>query len=698
MKRQLATLALILAALPVLASVPQNTIDLDTQHPETQWAISVFAGATPLIRGNLYTDGIKWKPSSGWSGFLWYGTNADWNATSSVHVAGTYATNVAYADFQATGGTFPLTGVYYGGVVMTNASQMIEWGLGTITVRTSGGIVSTGALQLAGSLYADHVTSTSNPHATTAAQVGAEPAATNAGSSGMVLTKAGNGSNYWSLAGSGIGTITGVGVSGGLLTGGGTTGAVTIGLSTQAVRDATAAAYLSATGSTQFATSNQGARADTAYAWGNHGTGGYFKADGNVPMAGNLNLSGWELIGGYRMETHDLYGKEVNGEYGTISNFSFHGNGSGLTNLNAATTGQGARADSAYNWGNHGTNGYLNETVVGESSGVDWLEIVQESPPPGPRLAGGLRVVPEYGVPQWHYWNRIAWDGGAVPQCNYTSLRETMTPVLYPMTLRRIAGSNVVFEGSISAPVLYGGTLNINTANVTRLFGNGAGLTNLSGAAIAAAGGLTNAAAFATATQGGYADGWHSASGTVVAGSAAGATALQPAGNGSQLTGITASQVGADAAGAAAAVTNGGWTGTLASGAPVTNGIVRGPSTFTPLTNNQTGVTLSGTFSGNGSGLTNLPVSVPSGTLCITNSGTPGQVATLSGGSPTGVQTGYWAAASASVQLTPWTSTVNAATYSLTNATAVQCLTNQLTSAGGSILSLWWDGTNLWAQ
>ena len=53
-------------------------------------------------------------------------------------------------------------------------------------------------------------------------------------------------------------------------------------------------------------------------------------------------------------------------------------------------------------------------------------------------------------------------------------------------------------------------------------------VTTLTGAQIAAAGGLTNAAQFATAAQGSLA-----------------ATALQPGGNGSGLTGITAAQVGA---------------------------------------------------------------------------------------------------------------------------------------------------------
>lgn len=102
------------------------------------------------------------------------------------------------------------------------------------------------------------------------------------------------------------------------------------------------------------------------------------------------------------------------------------------------------------------------------------------------------------------------------------------------------------------------------------------------------------------------------------AGAAAGATALQPYGNGGGLTNITAAQVGAvptndarylaaltnaaafDAAGSASAITNGGFTGTLASGATVANGITKTGSTSTPLTNNAVNVTLAGVFTATG--------------------------------------------------------------------------------------------------
>ena len=51
----------------------------------------------------------------------------------------------------------------------------------------------------------------------------------------------------------------------------------------------------------------------------------------------------------------------------------------------------------------------------------------------------------------------------------------------------------------------------------------------------------TNTTAYATAAQGGYADGWHSVSGTVVSGAAAGATADQPGHTqaASSITGVT---------------------------------------------------------------------------------------------------------------------------------------------------------------
>lgn len=143
-------------------ATPAFSLALDTQRPDREWSIRwVYAGTTPLVRANLYQSGAAYTPSADWVGaFLWYGTNTDWKATSTVKVTGSVSTSVSYIDFQAAASTFPTDGNYYGGVVMTNAgsTRIIEWGLGRVYVRTSGGVGSPGVLSLTGSTWATQAT------------------------------------------------------------------------------------------------------------------------------------------------------------------------------------------------------------------------------------------------------------------------------------------------------------------------------------------------------------------------------------------------------------------------------------------------------------------------------------------------------------------------------------------------------------
>ena len=145
---RLCGILLLLAGTLVLTSaVPQYTFDLDVQKTTTEWEIRwLYAASTPLIRAMLYEDGDAWTPSADWQGFLWYGTNQNWQDTSITKVTGTFSTNNAYIDFQAAVTSFPSAGVFYGGVCMTNATQTIEWGLGTVHVRESAGIGTTNVL------------------------------------------------------------------------------------------------------------------------------------------------------------------------------------------------------------------------------------------------------------------------------------------------------------------------------------------------------------------------------------------------------------------------------------------------------------------------------------------------------------------------------------------------------------------------
>ncbi len=155
MKKWCLIFVLLVCAVTGWAAVPNYRIDLDTQYPARRWMFMPFAGATPLTRGYLYQNGNGWTVSVDWAGFLWYGTSNNWRSTNIVRIAGTWYTNQPYVDFQASNNSFATTGTFYGGVVMSNASnQLIEWGLGRIIVRTSGGIGSPGDLATSGSVYA----------------------------------------------------------------------------------------------------------------------------------------------------------------------------------------------------------------------------------------------------------------------------------------------------------------------------------------------------------------------------------------------------------------------------------------------------------------------------------------------------------------------------------------------------------------
>jgi len=145
--RKIVFVAVFAAAAVLHAAVPQYRVDLDSQHTDREWDIKwIFQAATPLVRANLYQDSSPWTPTADWGGFLWYGTNANWAGGAIVKIAGSFDTNNAYADFQSTSNQFAQSGVFYGGFVMTNGTQTIEWGLGTLYVRTSGGIGATGTL------------------------------------------------------------------------------------------------------------------------------------------------------------------------------------------------------------------------------------------------------------------------------------------------------------------------------------------------------------------------------------------------------------------------------------------------------------------------------------------------------------------------------------------------------------------------
>ena len=144
-------IALLLTAATCYGQVPQIEMVVDSQRPADTATLRAYVATTPLIQVDLQQANEPWFPTSPWGGYLWYGTNSDWASTAIVTVAGTFTTNISYATFQAVSNTFPASGIYYGGVVMTNTHlQIIEWGRFVVQVLPAGGITASAPLMLGG--------------------------------------------------------------------------------------------------------------------------------------------------------------------------------------------------------------------------------------------------------------------------------------------------------------------------------------------------------------------------------------------------------------------------------------------------------------------------------------------------------------------------------------------------------------------
>jgi hypothetical protein len=132
-------------------------------------------------------------------------------------------------------------------------------------------------------------------------------------------------------SGGNVASVTG---AGGLTNTAGTTGAVTIALSAGSVASL-ARADAALTNAATFATAAQGTSADTAFGWGDHSTNGY------VTQAVTNGLAPTAALAEYVPTNDPRY-------LASLTNAA-----------EFATAAQGGNADTAFGWGDHGTNGYL---------------------------------------------------------------------------------------------------------------------------------------------------------------------------------------------------------------------------------------------------------------------------------------------------------------------------------------------------
>jgi len=126
-------------------STPVIRVDLDMQDTADEWTVRyLFVGTTPDIRVYFFENGAA-TTMTGYSGYMWYGTN-ELDSASIVQIDATMAST--YADFNFASSDLTTAGVWLGGVVMTNATDTIEWGHGRLHVQTSPGTGNPGTLDL----------------------------------------------------------------------------------------------------------------------------------------------------------------------------------------------------------------------------------------------------------------------------------------------------------------------------------------------------------------------------------------------------------------------------------------------------------------------------------------------------------------------------------------------------------------------
>lgn len=126
---------------------------------------------------------------------------------------------------------------------------------------------------------------------------------------------------------------------------------------------------LSGYGITDAATSGQGAKADSAYGWGDHSQAGYItQVQGDTlyqPIGNYAAVAHSHAIGDVTGLQAALDGKAASSHSHTFASITSKPttlSGYGITD--AATSAQGTKADTAYGWGNHASAGYATTTYV----------------------------------------------------------------------------------------------------------------------------------------------------------------------------------------------------------------------------------------------------------------------------------------------------------------------------------------------
>ena len=156
MKRLGCILSMFLFVFSTFASPPDVGFSVDLAQPTRKWEYTTFAGNTPSIPVSIMTNGAAYTGLSSYSCELNYGLN---DAASSLKtVSGTISGSIA--TFVAVSNSFPAKGDFFGEIFFSSGSLKITAGQGVLHVQRSPSSGSYGSLNLMNRICWDVVTNT----------------------------------------------------------------------------------------------------------------------------------------------------------------------------------------------------------------------------------------------------------------------------------------------------------------------------------------------------------------------------------------------------------------------------------------------------------------------------------------------------------------------------------------------------------
>jgi hypothetical protein len=144
MKRFLWPLLVLWLAAGLLApAAPVLPLHLDIQTPQREFQQKFAAGSTPTLRAYVYDDGAAYTNLAGWTGLVFYAVSA----TQGVYIGSSgQASN--YVDFFCSADRTATVGTFSAQVILSDGTNVLEWGRGSLVLRDSPATMGAGSLTL----------------------------------------------------------------------------------------------------------------------------------------------------------------------------------------------------------------------------------------------------------------------------------------------------------------------------------------------------------------------------------------------------------------------------------------------------------------------------------------------------------------------------------------------------------------------